>query len=163
MRQEYYANDNDLIPSFADFAYFRRNRALVSWLLPIRPDIAAASNLAAWVTAKTFSAKQRNELNNCIRSVKKMSSIGLKFGTIDLKTLHIRVYIDTSFEKNGDLSFQLGTHILLCDGCDRCHIIDYHSHKSRRVVRSIMGGEVSAFMDGFVHTFSISRDLEMIL
>lgn len=52
---------------------------------------------------------------------------------------------------------------MLCDDSNACHILDYASRKSKRVVRSIMGGEVYAFMDAFDMAFVLKKDLEMVL
>lgn len=101
-------------------------------------------------------------LNNCIKSAKRSASTGLRFGSLDLKTTHLRVYRDTSFAKYDELSSQLMVFILLCEGHNSCQVIDYRNHKSRRVVHSVMGGEVVAFIDGFDHAFAFVSDLEML-
>ena len=74
----------------------------------------------------------------------------------------MRVYTDASFSGNDDLSSQLGFLILLCDSSNRAHILDYLSRKSKRVVRSILGGEVYAFASGFDRAFILRHDLETI-
>lgn len=66
------------------------------------------------------------------------------------------------FATNDDLSSQLGFVVLLCDASDRCHILDFSSRKSKRVVRSILGGEVYAFSDGFDGAFMLRHDLQVI-
>lgn len=57
---------------------------------------------------------------------------------------------------------QLVYVILLCDDQSRCHIIDFNSRKSRRVVRSILAGELYAFSDGFSAALLLKHDLERI-
>lgn len=42
------------------------------------------------------------------------------------------------------------------------HIMDFSSKKSRRVVRSIMRGEIFALADGFDRSFMLRHDLERI-
>jgi len=70
------------------------------------------------------------------------------------------VYADASFASNDNGSFQLGCRILLCDSSGACHVLLYTSAKSRRVVRSIMAGEVYAFAKAFDDAFVIKHDLE---
>lgn len=78
------------------------------------------------------------------------------------RLLHVRVYADASFAGNDYLSSQLGFIVLLCDKHDYEHILDYSSKKSKRVVRSILGGEVYAFADGFERAFMLRHDLQTI-
>lgn len=101
--------------------------------------------------------------NDGVKRVKKESLLGLRYVPLDRASVHLRVYTDASLATNDDLSSQLEILILLYDSDDHAHIIDYRSHKSRRVVRSIMVGEVAAFMEGFDHVFSISRDHHLML
>lgn len=43
-----------------------------------------------------------------------------------------------------------------------CHVLDYASRKSRRVVQSIMGGDMCAFIDAFDVAFAVAADLRSI-
>lgn len=49
--------------------------------------------------------------------------------------------------------------MLLCDTPNKCHLLDYASKKSRRVVRSIMGGELYVGSDAF----NVSRTLLIVM
>lgn len=51
---------------------------------------------------------------------------------------------------------------LLCDAEDNADVLQYSPHKSRRVVRSVLGGEVMAFADYFEYGLAIPEDLERI-
>ena len=75
-------------------------------------------------------------------------------------SLDLRVYADASFANNDDDSSQLAYIVLLCDNTERCHVLSYGSRKSRRVVRSIMAGELYAFSHAFDSTFIIKHDPE---
>ena len=102
------------------------------------------------------------DLNSAIRRVKLSVNIKLKYSPLDKETLHLRAYVDASFATNDDHSSQLGYVILLCDSQDRCHILDFASRKCKRVVRSIMAGEVYAFAEGFDTVFAIKHALEKL-
>ena len=52
---------------------------------------------------------------------------------------------------------------MLADATDACNIIHYTSYKSRRVVRSVLAGELHAFVDAFDYAYLLKRDLELIL
>ena len=86
----------------------------------------------------------------------------LRYGPLGRASLHLRAYADASFASSGDMSSQLGFIVLLCDGADRCHVLTYASKKARRVVRSIMAGEVSAFSDAFDAAYILKHDLERV-
>lgn len=94
-------------------------------------------------------------LNAGIRSALSHPNRGLRYSPLDVDSVHMPVYADASFATNDYLTSQLGYLVLLCDASNRYHVLDYSSRKSRRVVRSIMGGELYAFTDAF----DISRTL----
>ena len=52
---------------------------------------------------------------------------------------------------------------MLADATDACNIIHYTSYKSRRVFRSVLAGELHAFVDAFDYAYLLKRDLELIL
>lgn len=62
----------------------------------------------------------------------------------------------------GTLTPQLGYVVLLCDNRSRCHVIDFKSRKSNRVVRSILGGELYAVSDGFDAAYLLKHYLKII-
>ena len=56
-----------------------------------------------------------------------------------------------------------GYIILLTDTSGRANILHFSSYKSMRIVRSILGGEVYAFADGFDFAFLLRHDLQDIM
>lgn len=161
--QPYYTRNLRLTPLDADFNTFKRDRALLAWLTHSRPDLACFANRAAQVSEKTFGAHKVRELNRGVRLAQKRHPNFLSYRKLELESVHIRVYSDAAFATNDDLSSQLGFLILLADENDRCHIIEYASKKSKRVVRSIMGGETYAFMEAFDAVYSLKDDLAALL
>ncbi len=89
--------------------------------------------------------------------------LGLLQQKLDKDSLFLRVYTDTSFANNDGLSTQLGYLVLLCDKHDKCNVLHYSSHKLRRKVRSVMGGDVYAFADGLDYALTLKFDLERII
>lgn len=137
----------------------RRARALLAWTTHTRPDLACLVNKLAQVTEKTLKEEHIKALNLGIKSAVSDPIRGLRYKPLNIDTIHMRVYADASLRSNDDLSSQLGYLVLLCDKDNRCHILDYGSKKSRRVVRSIMGGELYALTDAFDISRTLSIDV----
>jgi len=132
------------------------------WVAHSRPDLCCAINRAAQVTSTTFFKRHIQEFNKAVKYAKATKELGLSYSHLDKDSLHLRVYADASFVSNDDLSSQLGYIALLCDDRDGCHVLAYASKNARRVVRSIMAGEVYAFADAFDAAFILKHDLERI-
>lgn len=62
-----------------------------------------------------------------------------------------------------DLSTLFRYIILLCDDSEKANVLHYSSYKSKRIVRSVLGGEVHAFADAYDATFTIRNDLKRLL
>jgi hypothetical protein len=119
--------------------------------------------MAAQVTEKSFSVTAIKAMNKTILHLKATPKKGITYPRLDRTSLRLKVYADSSFANNEDLTSQLGYLVLLTDKNDRCNIIHYSSHKSRRVTRSVLGGEVHAFADAFDYAIVLKRDLEAML
>lgn len=89
----------------------------------------------------------------------KQYMISLKYVPIQLGSLYLRVCTDASFGTNWNLCSQLGYIILLCDQYNACYVIDYASKKSKRIVLSILLGEIYAFTDCFDAGFIVKHDI----
>jgi hypothetical protein len=149
----------------SDFAAFSSLRARLSWVTHSRPDVCCAVNQSAQVTQTRFDkepATHISKLNKIIRHLRSVD-LPLKFGHLDKESLQLTVYSDASFANNDDLSSQLGYVIFLSDKDGCCSPLHYSSHKSKRVTRSVLGGEVMAFADAFDMSIIIRHDLANIL
>lgn len=162
LSQESYVAAASKLPTDISFDAFVSARAGFGWLAHSRPDLCCAINRAAQVTAETFCERHVRELNKAIKYAHSTKDLGLTYGPLSRETLHLRAYSDASFANNDDLSSQLGYIVMLCDGDNNCHVLSYSSKKARRVVRSIMAGEVYAFADAFDTAFILKHDLERI-
>ena len=160
--QKEYVEKLKPIPMDASFSRFRSYRSVLAWIGYTRPDALCAINKAAQVTEKTFGTEKLKAYNCVIKRLKETDSRCLTFYPLKKDSFHLRVYTDASFAGNDDLSSQLGFIILLCDSLNLAHILGYSNRKSKRVVRSILGGEVYAFASGFDRAFMLKHDLETI-
>lgn len=75
--------------------------------------------------------------------------MGLRFVKLDLHTLRLIIFTDSSFANNADHSSQIGFVILLADAHNRCNIIQWSSVKCRRITRSVLASELYAMANGF--------------
>lgn len=53
----------------------------------------------------------------------------LRHGKLDSSSLILKPFSDTTFERNDDISSQIGYILMLCDGLGHSHILDYSSKK----------------------------------
>lgn len=111
---------------------------------PPHPDCQFQISRLAQVSEEKFdwerSATTR-QLNK-VASYAVHNAAALPISKLDLKTLHIVGIGSSSLANNSDLSTQLGLVIFLRGATGSFVPIDFLSYKSRRVVRSPMGGEV---------------------
>lgn len=163
LHQKSYIERLKTLPNTATYTEFRSTRARLTWIQYTRPEISAVVNFLSQITEKSFGKDKIKMLNDAIQFLKKHPDRGLKMIKLDTQSIHIKAFSDSSFANNIDLSSQLGFIILLCDKFDNCNVIYYSSHKSRRIVRSVLGGEIYAFADAFDVAYIIKRDLEIIL
>ncbi|CDF33317.1 unnamed protein product [Chondrus crispus] len=153
------------VPDDCSFNLYRSVRAEAAWATHTRPDVSCAVNRAAQVPkgeGEDVSSVHVSVLNSAIKRMKSSPELSLRFDHLDESTLQLRAYTDASFGANEDFSSQLGYIVLLCDSSNRCHILDFASKKSKRIVRCILGGEVYAFTEGFDCAFVLRHDLQKL-
>lgn len=79
---------------------------------------------------------------------------------IDL--LRMVVFSDSSFANTPSLSTQLGYIIVLTDKNGTANVLHYASYRSKRIVRSVLGGETHAFADSFDMAYTMRNYLNRI-
>ena len=163
LHQKEYIKRLKNLSTSCSFKEFRSARAQTTWMIHTRPDICCTLNMLAQVTEAKFNKKHVRLLNRTIKNLQSTSTQGLIYQKLDCESLHLKVYSDSSFANNEDLSSQLGYIVLLCDKSNKCNILHFSSHKSRRIVRSVLGGEVYAFADAFDYAYTMRHDLQRIL
>lgn len=163
MHQEKYAKRLHELSKDCTFAQYRSMRQKLAWMTNTRPDICASVNLASQVTEGKWTRKDVKDLNKTINHVQLTPRKGLLQQKLDKESLCMKVFTDSSFANTPSLHSQLGFIVLLCDASGRANIIHYCSYKSKRVVRSVMGGECYAFADAFDFAFSLRHDMQKIM
>ena len=104
----------------------------------------------------------RSKLKKLIKRFQNSKGMVLKHHKLEMDSLHIRVYSDASFASNEYNSSQLGCIIVLADGNNNLYVLSYCSKKQKRIVRSIMAGEVFSFSAAFDQSSTIRHDLRRI-
>jgi hypothetical protein len=160
IHQKSYIQRLKLLPKNATFSDFRSRRAQFAWIVNTRPDISAVSSQCSSVTDATYGREWILVLNDAMKYLQQSPSICLCYPKLDLKTLCIVVYTDSSFANNDDLSTQIRHIAVLADGSESCCVLSYSSRKSRRVVRSSLAGETLAMSEGFDTAFILRHDLQ---
>lgn len=72
-------------------------------------------------------------------------------------------FSNLSFSNNDDLETQLGYVILMGDETKRVNWLRFASYKCRRMVQSVLGGEIYTFADCFDAVFSVSNDISRLI
>lgn len=111
--QAHYVKNLKTIARDGSFKEYRRGRALLSWMLQTRPDLACVANKAAQVSEKTFGKYAIALLNTAVNRTQETQDHGLEYRALDLKSLHLRTYVDASFATNEDFSSQI-CYLIFC-------------------------------------------------
>jgi hypothetical protein len=126
-----------------------------------RPDISCGVSILAQTS--TIEGNGVRHLNTILRYVQRSWNSELYIRPLDPNTLRIVAFSDSSYANNSDQSSKLGYLCVLADATDAFNLVYYTSYKSRRVVRSVLAGELHAFVDAFDYAYILKRDLELIL
>jgi hypothetical protein len=133
-----------------DIASVLTARGKVSWIASwTRPDLAFAMGRLSQIIPENInseSTKSSNDLNDYLKETVKRNII---FCKLDVKSLHVFFYSDTSFAGNLDLSSQIGGIILLKDKHGNPHVLHRFSKKCPRVTGSVLAAEIIGFVSAF--------------
>jgi hypothetical protein len=177
-------NFNGYVLTFDDGITITQDRQIEK-ITPLRPDepVSKADFIAqrargAYIAsvcqpqasfALSFSAQTTEPgldhvkvLNKCL-TWQKNNKQGLKFIKLDLNTLKVVAFTDSSFANNNDHSSQIGFVIVLADGNNNANIVHWSSIKCKRVTRSVLASELFALTHGFDIASVIKATLTKIL
>lgn len=111
--------------------------------------MACYSNRASQFYEKSFERDKARRLNQSIKTITRNPTTYLKFTVLYKGTVHIHAYANPAFSTNYYLTSQIDIFIVLCNVKNKSHVLDFSNKKSKRIVRSITVGEISAFIDTF--------------
>lgn len=110
----------------------------------------------------TDRSKVVRQLNRPVRYAIQ-NQISLKILGLEVDTLRILGYFDSSFANNRNLYSQLGHICFLRDKSGAVAPIYFESYMARRVTRSVMFGEVIAFSDLFDVSVTCAEEIGVML
>ena len=102
LSQKEYINRLRYLQKSAKFEDFRSMRHKLAWTVHTRPDIACAVSKLAQVTERELTQSCIERANKIIKHLKSTPNISLKFPKLDVNTLRLNVYCDSSFTNNDD-------------------------------------------------------------
>lgn len=91
------------------------------------------------------------------------SKRGLRFIPLDVTTLRLIVFTDSSFANNIDFSSQIGFVLILVDATGNANLLHWQSVKCRRVTRSVLASELFGMALGFDIAVAIKTTLDKFL
>ena len=142
--------------------HLRNSLSLILQQPHCQPEMAFGPSFTAQQSTNPTD-NDTNLLNRCLSWQIRNSTRGLKFIPLDLDTLKIVAFTDSSFANNHDFSSQIGFVIALTDVNNNANIIHWTSVKSRRVTRSVLASELYAMSLGFDAATTIKATLDQIL
>ena len=137
-------------------------RMHVPWLAYTGLDLQFEISRLEQLTEETFkqdATAHIKRLNTIVKYAHENIEY-LPFPKLELHSIRIAGYSDAAFADNYDATSQLGRIILLVDYDNPAAPIDFKSHKSRRVMRSVFSAKVTVFADLFESDFSIRSQIE---
>lgn len=99
----------------SDVFAFWRDGLIVAWITHCRPEYACTANKCAQVTEHPLSSARITEIEKEIKCTLLTSKKGVRYPQLQSPSLHLRVYAESAFTSNDDLSLELWFIILLCD------------------------------------------------
>lgn len=132
------------LPTDAAYRQFRSVHQKLYRIVHTWPDIACTVNKSSQITETQYGPSSIASINKIVRHAHKYPSREILHRKLDVSSRHLRIYADVSFAENPDLTTQFRYILLFFDRKTRFNIIHYCSHKSRRIVSSVLGGKTYA-------------------
>ena len=93
---------------------------------------------------KCLYTKYLYQANKLLRKAKAFDPVEICYKPLDLSSLQLEVYSDTSFSNLTDQSSQCGMISFIVDGNGARNIVEFYSKRIRRICRSTFASELLA-------------------
>jgi hypothetical protein len=150
----------ELVKTADDYIAQRARGAYIATVS--QPERAFGYSFAAQVSGSP-TADQIDFLNKQLAWQLDHPDRGLRFVPLDLSTLRVAVFTDSSFANNVDMSSQIGYIVVTVDKNSAANIVHWGSIKCRRVTRSVLAAELYAMSLGFDYATVIRSTIQQIL
>lgn len=125
MHQMPYAEKISVVEKGSNFEVFRSHSHELGWITHNLPDVAGDSALLAQVTKESFKPLHIQQIYKAIKRMKKDPGIGLKVHKLEMESLRIIAFSDTSFANTSNFRTQLGFVIFLGDARNRVNSLNF--------------------------------------
>lgn len=153
------------IPANGTYASFASVPMKLAWVAYSRIDILYQVCQLTKVTEEHFE-KDRiriiNQVNKTIECVK-YYELSIPFQSLDFKSICILGVSDPPFSNNSDLTFQMKYIVFLSDRFGTAIPFSFKIYKVRRVTRSVLAAELTAFADMFDVAYTFLAELGLSL
>lgn len=161
--QATYASKVQLLNLDCTFEKFRGCQHEITWLTHARPDLYAAVAVLSRITANKFERKYLKFTNNTKRRAINMKYRELWQHRPNRNPLRMITFSDSNSAKVYDMGTQLRFIILLMKDTGRANWLTNSSSECRGVMRSVLAGEICAFVYCFDAVYAIKHDIQVIL
>lgn len=125
-------------------------------------QLESSFDLSTIAQAKNPNNKSIDKFYARIQWQIKNISRGLDFIGLDLESLQLTIFTDSSADNN-DLSFQICFVKVLTDKNNKANIIYYSSTKCKRITRNVLAAELYGMVNGFDIGAFVKSTLDEIL
>lgn len=129
LQQNRFINRLELLPMDAGFDEFRFWRHELAWATHTRPDLSATVAILAQVTCDRLERRHLRALNADIKLAQRGEDRGILQHKLEICSLELVVYTESSFANLPKGATQLGFIILLVDETKRDNVIWSSSYK----------------------------------
>lgn len=140
--QRGYLKQLEPLPLDATYVQFRSMHMKLTWLANTRPDLMFEISQLAQVTEEVFNNYQESTIRRLNKTTKFAmdNPIRLKFSKLNLDSMRVVCFSNSSFVNNHDLSTQLGHVSIFSEDAGNAIDTPCKSYKSKRVVRLALAG-----------------------
>jgi hypothetical protein len=158
-----YIHKLDFLATDATLEEYASIRACLLWLSHARPDVAAFACLCASNKKQDVDETAVSAMNQTLARLKETADLALSFPAIDVDTLPMVVYADSSFANGRNKRSQVGHVLCLRDKTGTMCILGYRRCNYWRVIRPVMAAETLAFTAAFDNAFSVRDQVKKVL
>lgn len=109
---------------------------------------------------KIYSKGYLKAINRISFHIQKDPDLGSKFSKLDKTSLELKVNSGSPLANTKDKTSEIWFVILMVGKYENCNILSYSRKRCKRIMRSVLGGELHSFAEGFESAYFIKQDLE---
>jgi hypothetical protein len=127
-----------------------------------RPDGKCRVNMLCQEKVAQAKEEDFKDLERLIVDMKD-HPLEMTFHGLDLSTVHLRVYSDSFFANNPDLTSQIAYTTFMADDAVHASLVCWSSRKCRRVTRTVLAAEIYALSAAYDMGYELRHTLSTLL